>query len=142
MLQNKESEVSSSCYVCHQTESTDEKGQLKKLSESTWATVKRVAALRKSLKSDKYSEVTQTISVSSVHETSDLSYHPYCHKSYTAVKRVKDTPLDDEPEIKIACTETRHASAIPKSNKQGMLKGLAFSAVKVEKRGMGKKSSC
>ncbi len=93
MLENNESEVSSSCYVCHQTESADEKGQLKKLSESTWATVKRIAAFHKSLKSDKYSEVTQTISVSSVRETSDLSYHLYCYKSYTAVKRVKDNHL-------------------------------------------------
>ena len=114
MLQESENEGNLSCYVCHQTESSDERGQLKKISESLLATVKHAAALRKNLKSDKYREVTQAILVSSDCETVDLSYQPSCHKCYTAVKRLKDSTTPDEGHPpKIPCTERRSTSAIP-----------------------------
>ena len=139
MLQESENEGNLSCYVCHQTESSDGRGQLKEISESLLATVKHAAALRKNLKSDKYREVTQAILVSSDCETVDLSYHPSCHKCYTAVKRLKDSTTPDEGHPpKIPCTERRSTSAIPKSNEQGMLKGTCIFCGKSRKKKNGK----
>ena len=108
MLQDSENECNLSCYVCHQSESADGRGQLKKISESLLATVKHVAAMRKNLKADKYREVMQEMLLSSDCATVDLSYHPSCHKSYTAVKRLKDSTMPDEGHPpKIPCTERR-----------------------------------
>lgn len=105
-------------------------------------TVKHVAVLRNNLKSDKYREVTQAILVSSDCETVDLSYHPFCHKSYTAVKRLQDSTTPDEGHSpKIPCTETRSTSAIPKSNEQGMLKETCIFCGKSRKKKMEKTRS-
>ena len=138
-LQNNESESILSCYVCHLTESSDEKCHLRKFSDSTWTTIKHVAALRKNLKSDKYLEVTQTILASSDRESLSIGYHASCHKSYTAVKRAKeDLAPDDEFATKIRCTETRRSSAFPKSDGQGILKGTCIFCSKSRKKKNGK----
>jgi hypothetical protein len=134
-LQNNKSESILSCYVCHLTESSNEKGHLRKFSDSTWTTIKHVAALRKNLKSDKYLEVTQTILASSDRESLSIGYHASCHKSYTAVKRAKeDLAPDDESATKIWCTETRRSNAFPKSDGQGILKGTCIFCSKSRKK--------
>ncbi|CAB4021739.1 Hypothetical predicted protein, partial [Paramuricea clavata] len=137
--QNNESESILSCYVCHLTDSSDEKGHLRKFSDSTWTTIKHVAALCKNLKSDKYLGVTQTILSSTDRESLSIGYHASCHKSYTAVKRAKeDLAPDDESATKIRCTETRRSSAFPKSDRQGILKGTCIFCSKSRRKKNGK----
>ena len=75
--------------------STKEDGKLRKFSDTVWTTLKNAAFLRKKLKSNRYIEVTRTLLLMN-HLKSTISYHPLCHKNYTAVKRPKDVS-DDEP---------------------------------------------
>jgi len=76
--------------------------------------------------------------VSSDHE-STVSYHPFCHKHYTAVKRPKEPlPPDDEPTAKKASIQTRRCSVLPKSDQQGLLKGTCIFCGKSHKKKNGK----
>ena len=75
----------------------------------------------------------------SSHHESSLSHHHSCHKNYTAVKRPKEPlPPDDEPTSKKDCIETRRCSVLPKSDKQGLLKGTCIFCGQSRKKRNGK----
>ena len=94
--------------------------------------------MRKKLKADKYFAVTQKVFEASELDP-NVSYHPSCHRCYTAVKRPKEPlPPNDEPPIKSACVETRRCSVLPKTDQQGLLKGVCIFCGKNRKKRNGK----
>ncbi|KAK3889390.1 hypothetical protein Pcinc_006603 [Petrolisthes cinctipes] len=103
---------------------SDEDSRLKVFNEKTWTSVKRAATMRKTLKTDKYADITNTMLQDS-HESTH-HYHPLCYKKYTVVKRSKsasasndiDTPPTKQPKI-----QTRNSSVLPKDDE---IKGECF----------------
>ena len=129
-------EGDSGCYFCQK--STDENGKLRSFNDRILATVKNVANMRKKLKTDKYCAVTKKI-LSSVNPAPACCYHSACHRNYTAVKHPKKSQLlDDETASKKPRIGTRCCSALPKSDKQGMLKGTCIFCRKSRKKRNGK----
>lgn len=126
------------CYICHQKESTKEVGQLRKFSDCILTSVKRAAALRNEMNSDKYFEITQKTLVTSDRELLSFSYHSSCHKNYTAVKRRQDAAGPNPSPSKKPCIETRRCSVLPKSDEQGLLKGTCIFCSKCRKKKNGK----
>ena len=90
--------------------------------------------MRKRLKNDKYRDVTRNI-LSTSETNLNILYHPSCHRKYTAVKRsCESVSPSDENTPKRLCIETRRCSALPKSDKQGMLKGSCIFCGKSRKK--------
>ena len=86
--------------------------------DRTWASFKRAAECRLSLKSDRYRDITTEVNLQQ--EKGNAVYHTKCHKNYTAVKRPSSTSESEPPSKK---PETRRRSSLPPSDTKGLLRG-------------------
>ena len=127
----------SRCFICLRSNEDDHR--LKLFNDKTWATMKKMSALRQNLVSDKYADVTRRVGRSNIEE-STLHYHPSCRNTYSAVKRPRESPSSSDASTvsKNPCIETRRESKIPKFDQQGLLKGSCVFCGKARKKRGGK----
>ena len=127
------------CYICEKFERNT---TLKKFNESYWNTAVRVANLRKNLTSDKYRIITQKFLNNSDYEIpAGVGYHSSCYRSFTAVKRPRETSpacSEQHHESKISRIITRQCDVLPQYNEEGLLKGTCMFCGKARKKKSGK----
>lgn len=107
--------LASRCFICNK--STEEDSKLKPV-DKPGPSLRNAAAIRTTLRSDKFEEVTKRIMSTDV---DGKMYHQSCHRHYTAVKRPK-SEVGSEPLPKM----TRNSSALPQTERHGILKGLCI----------------